>query len=475
MAYPSYEAFPSVVFAKPGQQVSLDQVLQSSFGSPPSTFTYGWLYEYSASDFSGWNFSYWNPSKPSMASWSINGAPIASDTSVVVDAGNLDGVSFTAGNNIGSNLSYGVVTSTSPASAVNYQITVVDSQFAAYEVKGRPITAADIVNTAQAFATAYSGVPNANDCHWIASAIVAATGATLPTLSSSINPSENEEGGFWRIAHRGSANGPSDWFNLTQPGDIVRLGWSTGSFHTFNVMGNENADGSLPVFDNGNRVISLKPNAQYDTQANQSTITIYRLTTDNLYLINGSSGDDAIPGTVNNDEMVGGLGNDTFTGGIGNDVVLGNQGLDMVLGNQGNDVLAGGQDNDAVAGGQDNDCLYGNAANDILYGNQGADVIVGGRGDDTVFAGQGDDTLYGNLGNDVLSGNLGADRLVFGSNEGEDKVMDFSSGQGDRLDLEGQTYSVTQSADGALVHLSGGGSITLVGVSASGFNGSEIA
>ncbi|MBR0907028.1 hypothetical protein [Bradyrhizobium liaoningense] len=176
-----------------------------------------------------------------------------------------------------------------------------------------------------------------------------------------------------------------------------------------------------------------------------------------------------------NDAFTAMTGDDSVSGATGHDMILGNQGKDALFGNQGQDTLVGGQDNDVVVGGQDPDFVYGNMGADVLYGNIGNDTIVAGQGDDTLIAGQGDDLLYGNLGNDVLYGNLGADRLVFGANEGDDKVMDFSSSQGDRLDLGGQTYSITQAADGALLKLSGGGSVTLWGVSANEFSSTAIA
>jgi Ca2+-binding RTX toxin-like protein len=79
----------------------------------------------------------------------------------------------------------------------------------------------------------------------------------------------------------------------------------------------------------------------------------------------------------------------------------------------------------------------------------------------------GNDTLYGNEGNDVLYGNEGADRIVFGTNSGMDIVNGFSSNEGDRLDLQGQTYILTQDANNnAVLTLSGGGMVTLAGVTA---------
>ena len=91
---------------------------------------------------------------------------------------------------------------------------------------------ADIVNTARAFVTAYGGTVNAFDCHWMATTIAAAAGATLDPVTQNLNPASNQSGGFWRVVHQGSSNPVDNWQTLVQPGDIVRMGWTGGGFHT---------------------------------------------------------------------------------------------------------------------------------------------------------------------------------------------------------------------------------------------------
>ena len=56
----------------------------------------------------------------------------------------------------------------------------------------------------------------------------------------------NEDGGFWRIVHRGSNNPVDNWQTLVQAGDIVRMGWVGGGFHTVTVTAGINADGVHP-------------------------------------------------------------------------------------------------------------------------------------------------------------------------------------------------------------------------------------
>src|SRR6185369_14491870 len=128
--------------------------------------------------------------------------------------------------------------------------------------------------------------------HWIAEDIAASAGATFdPNTQNVQNPGLNEEGGFWRIAYRGS---DADWQTKVQAGDIVRMGWqdkadgSPGGYHTATVTAGLNADGRHPgqiqVVDNGDNIIQ-EHWVDYDSLTKTGSVTIYRLTTDDKYLI----------------------------------------------------------------------------------------------------------------------------------------------------------------------------------------------
>ena len=198
-----------------------------------------------------------------------------------------------------------------------------------------------------------------------------------------------------------------------------------------------------------------------------------------------TSGDDNLTGTSGPDTISLGLGNDTYASGAGNDLVYGNQGNDLIYGNQDTDTLYGGQGDDRAFGGQGDDRLfgnlgndvlsgnrgadivYGNQGNDIVYGNQGADILFGGQGNDVLYGGQGADTLAGGIGDDTLVGGLGADLYRFDPNSGRDLILGFNQGDGDRIALGGQTYTVSSAQNGdALLLLSGGGVVNLVGIRA---------
>ena len=210
--------------------------------------------------------------------------------------------------------------------------------------------------------------------------------------------------------------------------------------------------------------------------------------------ITGSGTAETILGGGGADSLSGGAGNDVLEGGGDTDVLFGNQDNDLLFGNQGDDQLYGGQGQDSLYGGQAQDLLFGNLGADVLFGNLGNDSLFGGQGNDTLFGGQGDDLLSGDLGDDYLSGDLGSDtlvagpgndtlvggaggdRYVFGAGTGADLVLGFSQGDGDRLDLQGQSYTLSTGSDGsAHLALSGGGQITLAGVAAGAVNGSYFA
>ena len=237
--------------------------------------------------------------------------------------------------------------------------------------------------------------------------------------------------------------------------------------------------------------------------------------------VSGLGGDDALLGNAGNDTLLGGRGNNSVFGGLGNDLASGQDGNDFLLGNEGLDTLIAGEGNNTVVGGQDsadgadviaarggNDLIFGNggadtilasggantviggfgadtldsdAGADLIFANEGNDLVSAGDGADTIFAGlgddivaanQGDDLIFGNEGNDLMFGGAGADRFAFAAGSGADQINGFSgAGEGDRLDLQGQTFVQGTSGDGdVLLTLSGGGTIELNGVAPAGFS-----
>jgi Ca2+-binding RTX toxin-like protein len=205
-----------------------------------------------------------------------------------------------------------------------------------------------------------------------------------------------------------------------------------------------------------------------------------------LDILDGGEGADTLDGGDGADKLYGGNGNDSLTGGAGADLLDGGAGNDTLSGGDGNDTLDGGTGNDAMAGGAGNDVYYvdskfdtameaanegydivrssvtwtlgtnfealelqgsanldgtGNAAANSLTGNSGNNTLSGLGGNDTINGGDGNDTIIGGAGNDVLSGGAGSDTFVVlqesvgGATLEIDQITDFSTAQGDKLDL----------------------------------------
>lgn len=188
-------------------------------------------------------------------------------------------------------------------------------------------------------------------------------------------------------------------------------------------------------------------------------------------LLDGSGGADILRGNGGDDTLRGGTGNDQLEGGAGSDNLSGGDGDDVLIGGAGNDVLDGGAGTDTasytgisaavrvnlaisvaqVTGGSGSDTLsgienlIGGTGADILTGNDGTNVIDGGNGADQLSGGGGADILIGGGGRDMLQGGGGADVFRFAA-IGElpgttataaEAILDFSSVQGDRIDLSG--------------------------------------
>lgn len=185
--------------------------------------------------------------------------------------------------------------------------------------------------------------------------------------------------------------------------------------------------------------------------------------------VHGGPGDDLIYGGSGDDTLEGGGGADTIHGGPGDDDLRGGGGDDLLYGGEGDDTLRGGAGQDTLYGGPGDDRLIGAGGDDWLFGGAGADVLLGGGGNDVLHGGEGDDTLRGNAGDDVLIGGLGrdlliggpgADRFVFLSAEDSgiraadrDVIHDFSSQQGDRIDLSGMDADRRTSAMDSFTYL----------------------
>jgi Ca2+-binding RTX toxin-like protein len=185
--------------------------------------------------------------------------------------------------------------------------------------------------------------------------------------------------------------------------------------------------------------------------------------------IDGGDGADSIDGAGANDFIRGLNGADSISGGDGSDDVNGNMGDDTVHGAGGGDTVRGGQDSDLVYGDDGDDPhVNGNMGTDTVSGGNGADTVYGGQQGDSLMGDAGNDCMSGDLGDDIVAGGSGADRYYFRPGGGHDWVLDFQSGEGDRVALPvGTGFTLSSDASGqVLVTLAGGNDILgLAGVS----------
>lgn len=112
----------------------------------------------------------------------------------------------------------------------------------------------------------------------------------------------------------------------------------------------------------------------------------------------------------------------------------------VLEGDGGADTMVGGILADTLYGRGGSDVLDGGLGDDLLDGGAGADVLRGGEGHDQLLGGEGDDRLTGGAGHDDMRGGSGADVFEFDvSGVQQDRILDFSVAEGDRIVVRGVT------------------------------------
>ena len=193
----------------------------------------------------------------------------------------------------------------------------------------------------------------------------------------------------------------------------------------------------------------------------------------------GEEGDDRLNGDAGDDVLSGGIGKDTLSGGADADTLNGGDSDDRLNGDAGNDQLNGDAGKDTLYGGDGDDLLFGNSEDDRLFGDSGSDGLYGGAGNDSLSGGVDGDILVGGAGNDTLVGGTGNDIFEFDSGSGLDRITDFSGAGvagGDVLLIHANVNgsgitsiaqvlaAITYTGSGAVLNLTGGNMVTLVGV-----------
>lgn len=165
-----------------------------------------------------------------------------------------------------------------------------------------------------------------------------------------------------------------------------------------------------------------------------------------------------ISGTADADRIVGGNGQDRLFGNGGDDTIvitampahlIGGDGDDLLIIRGGGTFAMGDQHLSEIERirVQDGSTLNMTALNyqpgDVRVSGSAGATITGSRFADRITGGAGDDVLTGGYGGDRITGGAGADTFVFrnqweiGGAGDRDRIIGFSSAEGDRISLEG--------------------------------------
>jgi len=175
--------------------------------------------------------------------------------------------------------------------------------------------------------------------------------------------------------------------------------------------------------------------------------------------------------------------------GSGNIRGIGNGLANYIIGNSGSNILDGGKNVDTLEGGNGDDIYYirspGDTAIEQAFG--GLDTVkafrstaldahierlyiqttvalngIGNAIDNTIVGNNANNILVGREGNDTLRGQGGADTFVFDRAIGTgnvDRILDFSTAQGDLLRLKGSLFGGLSGALEPAVFVQGSGAL----------------
>ena len=178
--------------------------------------------------------------------------------------------------------------------------------------------------------------------------------------------------------------------------------------------------------------------------------------------IYGSEADNYIWGLAGNDQLEGMDGADTIDGGAGSDYSNYTRSDAGVTVNLKTNIHTGGH-----AEGDDLISI------ENIIGSDYADHITGSDGGNKLYAESGDDVIYGGAGSDTMYGGSGADTFVFGATDSIgyiDTIDDFSTAQGDKLDLSDliSTYDPVTDAITDFIQITDSGNNSIVSVDIDG-------
>lgn len=171
--------------------------------------------------------------------------------------------------------------------------------------------------------------------------------------------------------------------------------------------------------------------------------------------ITGAAGSDLLSGGADVDTLTGAAGDDTLDGGAGADSLTGGVGDDTYVVDDAGDTIveAAGEGSDTVSTSLATFTLGANLEN-LTFTGTAAATGTGNADANALTGGAGADTLNGAGGSDTLTGGAGADNFVIATTAdsplaGPDQITDFSTADGDKVDLSGIDANTATAADDA--------------------------
>ena len=339
------QSMPVPVIAPTGSKVSLQTIFSQSFGTSTPGFYSITLLSPKPQTNTPTDYKYWlnvfpvvrgsgPPALKSLAftpAWFVNGEEIPpNEPHIVIKDKDYDKVKveLLVGNNINNPAQFEAqvtrASSGRESEIVTYSVWTVDPAVAkgVGSTPGKP-TPADIIAAAHSLDHTFPDVPNTNLCNWIADNVAAAAGASQPLPNFYPDPTDNVEGGFWRMAYTGARPNPvKKWFRLVMPGDIIRMQHLWGEGHTTTALSRQHPDGTITVYSNGGGppFISIHQSTA-ENGTNPASITIYRLDPNQQYLILGTSLGEVIQGSVYNNLIKPSGGADVVIAGPNNNEI----------------------------------------------------------------------------------------------------------------------------------------------------------
>ncbi|NKD77450.1 calcium-binding protein [Haematospirillum sp. H1815] len=168
-------------------------------------------------------------------------------------------------------------------------------------------------------------------------------------------------------------------------------------------------------------------------------------------------GIEGVIGGTGPDYIIGNAQDNVLLGGPGDDALYGLAGHDLIIGGIGHDLIDGGEGYDAVSyemrivpvsvalnGHKDSSVIVDGHPEDVV---RNIEAVIGSGGNDILVGDQHDNFFNGLGGADRLTGGAGADIFAYERAERtEDVITDFSTAEGDQLDLS--EFDANSTVDG---------------------------